>query len=872
MMRGGDGNFLLLSSFCDVSFSFLFPFEGLFAPKTLKKREEGKMSTRMMTTTTTTTLSRSLFHVRAFVLTCFLFLFFFLRNRQRFVGCAAGDKVNMQPTNTVACLKRLIGKKFSDPSVQEDIKEFLFPVKGDKKTDSIIVTVEYMGKKKEFSPEQLLAMILSDLKRIAELDNEGIKITDCVLSVPVFFDDVQRRAMIDAASICGLNVMRLMHETTATALAYGIFKTQEFTEKPVRVAFVDIGHSAMQCSVVEFTSKGLKVLSTGYDINLGGGAFDNAMFHHFCEEFKEKYKIDIKSSPRASFRLKTAIEKVKKVLSANPEAPINIECLMNDVDVRSMITREKMEELGQNELNGLMGPVKQMVADAKLDVSDISSVELVGNASRIQSIQKALEDFFQKPISRTLNASESVARGCALQGAMLSPLFRVREFDVIDAFAFPIKMSWPGDAKGEVKDVELFEKYNAIPSTKQMTFLKTKQFTVQATTETDESAATESSLGTFDIGPLPAVPKGKDKHNVKVKVKLNLNGLVECTEAQVWEEYEEEVQVPIVEEPKKSEEPKKTEGDTSEKMETEDGGEGEEDGEKKEEEAAAAAEEPEETKPKFKIEIKKKTKKTDVPIKVTHSGGLPDKVLEKCKQEEFDMALQDKVMEETKERKNAVEAYVYSMRSKLEEGGQLFDYVKEDTRTSFKELLNNTEDWLYEDGEDEAKGVYVNKLEELSSIGNPIEERYNEEHKRPGAIAALESACQMIKQTSQDEAHAHIDAEDLKKVQKECDDAANWLAEKVELQSALQKTDDCVLKSEDIEKKRSVLERFATPILSRPKPKPKPKKEEKKEGDEEAKVDGDADMEDGDAAAAEGEDAPMEEDAKPAAGSAEDLD
>merc|ERR1712070_1030606 len=508
------------------------------------------------------------------------------------------------------------------------------------------------------------------------------------------------------------------------------------------------------------------------------------------------------------------------------------------------------------------------------DIADIASVELVGNASRIQSIQKALEDFFQKPISRTLNASESVARGCALQGAMLSPLFRVREFDVIDAFAFPVKMSWPGDAKGEVKDVELFEKYNPIPSTKQMTFLKAKQFTVQATTKTEES-----SLGTFDIGPLPAVPKGKDKHNVKLKVKLNLNGLVECTEAQVWEEYEEEVQVPIVEEPKKKEEPKKTEGDASEKMETEGGEEGGEDGEQKEEgkEEAAKEEEPEETKPKFKIEIKKKTKKTDVPIKSTYTGGLPDKVLEKCKQEEFDMALQDKVMEETKERKNAVEAYVYSMRSKLEEGGQLFDYVKEDVRTSFKELLNNTEDWLYEDGEDETKGVYVKKLEELSTIGNPVEERYNEEHKRPGAIAALESSCQMIKQTSQDEAHAHIDAEDLKKVQKECDDAAKWLAEKVELQSALQKTDDCVLKSEDIEKKRSVLERFATPILSRPKPKPKPKKEEKKEkkeGEEEEKLDGDTEMEDGDAgaAAAEGEDAPMEEDAKPAAGSAEDLD
>ena len=782
----------------------------------------------------------------------------------------------MQPTNTVQCLKRLIGKKFTDESVQEDIKEFLYPVKGNKNGD-IIVTVEYMHKKREFTPEQLLAMILSDLKRIAEIDNEGVKITDCVLSIPIFFNDVQRRAMIDAATICGLSVMRLMHETTATALAYGIFKTQEFTEKPSRVAFVDMGHSAMQCSVVEFTSKGLKVLSTGYDTKLGGGAFDNAMFHHFCEEFKEKYKIDIKSNARASFRLKSAIEKTKKVLSANPEAPLAIECIMDDVDVKSMITREKMEELAQNEINGLMGPVQRMVADANLSIADIQSIEVVGNASRIQCIQKALEDFFQKPISRTLNASESVARGCALQGAMLSPLFRVREFDVIDTFAFPVKMSWPGDSKGEVKDVELFEKYNPIPSTKQMTFLKPKAFTVQATTDN------ESSLGTFDVGPLPSLPKGKDKHTVKVKVKLNLNGLIECTEAQVWEEYEEEVQVPIVEEPK-IEEPNSTATSEEAKKEGEEnsGGAGDDDmeGEKMETESKPVPVVDE--KPKFKIEIKKKTKKTDVPVSSTHLGGLPDKVIEKCKQEEFDMALQDKIMEETKERKNAVEAYVYSMRTKIEEGGLLFDYVKEDVRESFRELLNNTEDWLYEDGEDESKGVYIQKLDELRSIGNPVEERYNEESKRPGAIAALETACQMIRQTSLDEAHAHIDAEDLKKVRKECDDAIKWLSEKVELQSSLQKTDDCVLKSEDIEKKRSVLERFATPILSRAKPlpkkEPKKKEEQKKEdaaaaADGEEKLDGDAEMEffDGDDANAT-EDATMEDTNNNNKTTADDLD
>ena len=323
----------------------------------------------------------------------------------------------MQPKNTIVQLKRLIGLRFSDPEVQALVPDLLFPIAAGA-NDEILITVNYLNEQKTFTPERLVAMILSDLKTIAEADH-GAKVTDSVISVPVFFTDAQRRAMLDAASIAGLNVMRLMHETTATALAYGIFKTAEFGDDPHNVVFVDVGASAMQVCVVRFTKSQLKVLATGYDRNLGGSSFDQAMMDHFCEEFKASKKIDIKTNARAQHRLRTAVEKMKKVISANPEAPINIECIMDDTDVSSKMTREKMEELSSDLLDRMMEPVKKAMSEAGMIPDDIKSVELVGNAARMPFISSQLEAFFKQPCSRTLNASECVARGCALQGAML---------------------------------------------------------------------------------------------------------------------------------------------------------------------------------------------------------------------------------------------------------------------------------------------------------------------------------------------------------------------------------------------------------------------------------------------------------------------
>lgn len=715
--------------------------------------------------------------------------------KQRFIGSAAADKINMKPRNTVTQVKRLVGRAFDDPEVQRDLRGLFYPVKKGKNGE-VLCEMEYLGKKKEFTPEQCVASILSDLKRIAEKDN-GTKVTDCVISVPVYATDAHRRAMLDAASMCGLNVLRLLHETTATALSYGIFKTAEFTDEPVNVAFVDVGHSAMQVCIAQFTKSGLKILSTGFDRNLGGRNVDEVLFDHFCDEFKETKKIDIRTNPRACLRLKTALEKMKQILTANPEAPLNIECLMDDVDVHSMMSREKMEELAADTISRLVTPVETAVKEAGLTVGDIAAVELVGNASRMPCILGRMQELFGKMPSRTLNASECVARGCALQGAMLSPLFRVREFEVQDSFPFPINVTWASD-DGSDKNMELFERNNLVPSTKLMTFFKNDKFTIQAN-YTDEqgllSQGTDTKVGAFQIGPLPKIAKG-EKHKLKVKVRLNLNSLVSVESAQVVEEIEEEVEASATEEEMKD---APAPADGADGMETD-------------------AKEESKSEEKEKPAPKKKVKKTDVPV-TSEVGGLPQKVLEKFTQEEFDMALQDKIIEETKERKNAVEEYVYSMRNKLSE--QLAEYVDDATRESFSALLNATEDWLYEDGEDESKGVYINKLEELQAIGAPIELRAKEEYERPGAIAALNDLAQRFLSMAGDEAHAHIDAADLENVSKECNEALSWLNEKATLQASTAKTQPAVLLTADIEKKRTTLERFATPILNRPKPAPK---------------------------------------------------
>uniref|UniRef100_A0A672RL18 Heat shock 70 kDa protein 4-like n=1 Tax=Sinocyclocheilus grahami TaxID=75366 RepID=A0A672RL18_SINGR len=303
------------------------------------------------------------------------------------------------------------------------------------------------------------------------------------LVVPSFFTDAERRSVMDAAQIAGLNCLRLMNDTTAVALAYGIYK-QDLPapeEKPRIVVFVDVGHAGYQVSVCAFNKGKLKVLGSAFDPELGGKDFDEVLVKFFCEEFAQKYKLDVRSKPRALVRLYQECEKLKKLMSANSsDLPLNIECFMNDIDVSGKLNRAKFEEFCAELLAKVEAPLRSIMEQTRLKKDDIYAVEIMGGASRIPAIKERISKFFGTELSTTLNADEAVARGCALQCAILSPAFKVREFSITEVVPYPISLKWTSAADEGISDCEVFPKNHAAPFSKVLTFYRREPFSLEA--------------------------------------------------------------------------------------------------------------------------------------------------------------------------------------------------------------------------------------------------------------------------------------------------------------------------------------------------------------------------------------------------------
>ncbi|PKA64524.1 Heat shock 70 kDa protein 14 [Apostasia shenzhenica] len=747
--------------------------------------------------------------------------------KQRFIGTAGAASLTMNPRNSVSQIKRLIGRKFSDPDLQRDLKSFPFTVT--EGPDGFpLIHVRYLGEQKAFTPTQVLAMVLSNLKGIAE-KNLNTAVVDCCVGIPAYFTDIQRRAVLDAASIAGLHPLRLLHETTATTLAYGIYKTDLPENDQLNVAFVDVGHACMQVCIAGFRKGQLKILAHAYDRSLGGRDFDEVLFEHFAAKFKEGYKIDVYQNARACIRLRAACEKLKKMLSANPEAPLNIECLMDEKDVRGFIKREEFEQISVPILERVKGPLEKALLDAGLTVDNIHSVEVVGSGSRVPAIIKILTEFFGKEPRRTMNASECVARGCALQCAILSPTFKVREFQVHESFPFSIALSWnastPESQNGPVDAQQraiVFPKGNPIPSFKALTFYRHDTFSVDVMYADIDDPSISTKISTYTIGPFQTTAVERAK--LKVKVRLNLNGIVYVESATML--VEEEVDVPVAAEKEIRKEDMKMETEatknnaaatdvnkqdaksTADDTSIENGNVGIED-------------KPVQMETDTKSETtKKKVKKINVPVAEVVYGAMALADVQKAIEKEFEMALQDRVMEETKDRKNAVESYVYDMRNKLHDTYQEFVTLGE--REQFIAKLQEVEDWLYEDGEDETKGVYVAKLEELKKQGDPIEMRQKEWTERAPAINQFVYCINSYREAalSKDPKFDHIDIAEKQKVINECSDAESWLREKQQQQDALPKHTNPALLSADIKRKAESVDRFCRPIMTKPKPAP----------------------------------------------------
>ncbi|KAL6285760.1 hypothetical protein ACE6H2_010150 [Prunus campanulata] len=751
-------------------------------------------------------------------------------DKQRFIGTAGAASSLMNPKNTISQIKRLIGRQFSDPVVQRDIKSLPFAVT-EGPDGYPLIQARYLGESRTFTPTQVLGMLFSDLKIIAE-KNLNAAVVDCCIGIPVYFTDLQRRAVLDAATIAGLHPLRLFHETTATALAYGIYKTDLPENDQLNVAFVDIGHASMQVCIAGFKKGQVKILAHSFDQSLGGRDFDEVLFHHFAAKFKEEYKIDVFQNARACLRLRVACEKLKKMLSANPEAPLNIECLMEEKDVRGFIKRDEFEQISVPILERVKGPLEKALLDAQLSIENIHTVEVVGSGSRVPAIIKILTDFFKKEPRRTMNASECVARGCALQCAILSPTFKVREFQVNESFPFSIALSWKGSgpdtqngAADNNQNTIVFPKGNPIPSIKALTFYRSGTFSVDVQYADVSDLQAPAKISTYTIGPFQST-KG-ERAKLKVKARLNLHGIVSVDSATLLEE--EEIEVPVTKEQPKEAAKMETDEAPSDAVppstnETDvnmQDAKGTADASGAENGVPESGDKPVQMETDTKADApKRKVKKTNIPVVELVYGGMPPSDVQKAIEKEFEMALQDRVMEETKDKKNAVESYVYDMRNKLNDKYQ--EFVTEPEREAFIARLQEVEDWLYEDGEDETKGVYIAKLEELKKQGDPIEERYKEHTERGTVIDQLVYCINSYREAamSTDAKFEHIDISDKQKVLNECVEAEAWLREKKQQQDSLPKYANPVLLSADVRRKAEALDRFCRPIMTKPKPAP----------------------------------------------------